>query len=235
MSDLMDPTPLPAEVAVDEPPIPDEILAMFASGALSPDPEAYADDPPMDEGAAHVHKAGLTIVRWEIKDEGEAEWAGGHLTRRTDEVAALERQARDFHRRVDRWLEQNAGPSRRLISLFEHKLIDWAARKREESRNAKGEVKVKSWSTPSVSISSRSGQDKLEVTDEDALLKWLKESVTPEEFEVCVRTTEKPLLTGLKSTFTTDANGKVFYQPTGESPPGLAHVHADVSFSVKPS
>jgi len=251
---MLDPTPLPAEVATDEPPISEELLALVIAGVAKPNAEhlpradEHVDDEDPERKARReaVVAATETIERWTIEDEAAAEWAGGHFARASEEIAEAERQAKEFHRRVDRWLADQVAAPARLKALMEGKLTDWGLRQRAASNG-----KTATFSTPSASVATRGApkEPKLVIDGGKAgmveLVAWLEENLPDTDLEPVIKVEKSVLLTGLKAVtdltggkgetakpLLVGADSKVFLASTGEQVPNVSADHGEISVTV---
>lgn len=198
-----DPIPAPLAMPGGEEPIPDEALDRFAAEAL----ELAADCGLAPAEAAiqiresweAAHAAAIAgqeaeegepvplperpaIQRFEITDDGLAEWAMRKL-------AAIEAEEREVAERAEGWIEEirawKAERDRPLAArraFFEGALTAYLRRLREES----GE-KIKSRKLPSGTIKSTGSKPKVAVADDEAIADFLREHLEVEELREIVR------------------------------------------------
>lgn len=81
------------------------------------------------------------------------------------EIEAFEAEAKRQKAQIDEWLDSRTHALKAQREKAKAQLEDWARANRTEHK--------KSWSVTAGTVSTRAGEDKLEVTDKDALIKDL--------------------------------------------------------------
>lgn len=152
--------PLPAELAVDEPPLSDEDLAVYF-GRLDeqPDPD-YAPLPASES----------TVGRWRVEADDQAEWALRKLALANEEMRRLAEQAQEWERRIRAWFQQAAATHERTAAFMEDRLADYALRLRAAGGPATLQL-------PSGTIKTTEQKPAVEVADDALLARILDEAL----------------------------------------------------------
>jgi phage host-nuclease inhibitor protein Gam len=160
-------------------------------------PEHLADyqDEEMPEAAGHGFK---------IETTQGADWALYRVAMLKAELRDIEAQARAAKERIDKRAESLKSKVARGVCYFEFKLLEYAEM---HKKALLGGGKKKSRSFVHGVIGWRSSQERLEVTDKDALAAWLE--TQPVERGL-YRTKVEPEMAAIQA----------LYQTTGEIPPG---------------
>lgn len=242
MDDLLNPVPLPPEVAVDEPPLSDHVIELVMAGVVKAHTSAAAEE--IDFGheteeererrLAATAAATEVVQRWEITDESGAEWAAGRLTEMIDRIADVDREHAGYVRRLTTWREKRLAPLERFRGLLEAKLLEYGRARREATKNTK--QPIKSIALPSATISSRGAtKGTYEITDEPALIAFLEEHVTDEEVLGAVVKVKKSILKGgLLGALKADKDHALFDEDTGKMAPGIIYNPPTTTYEVKP-
>ena len=159
MPDLTD--LLPPELASTDDTLPDDVLAYVAG-----------EDAALVEAA--VPEVAERADRWEVADDGAAEWAMRHLAAAEDALAAVDQQRDEWVERIARWYDEATRPHLRTAEFMRGRLADYGDRARAEGRNTVA--------LPSGKVATRKAPAAVEVVDEDAVLAWL--DTVPEDADV---------------------------------------------------
>lgn len=194
MASVPDPMPIPAELALDQEPFHQAVLDQWAAYVA-----ADAEDAALDAGALARDVLdtvrdgdGDELGRWQITDDGAAEWAMRHVVALNVERSQLAAQADEWVRRIRLWFDQAARPIDAKIGFFTSHLERYALRRRAE------DPKVKTIALPSGRVATRASSPTVAVYDEEQLLAWCKENLEPDEAATVIRTTEKVLVAELR-------------------------------------
>lgn len=239
--------PMPPELAVDDPPLSDEVLARLdeAFGAAHDDGATPVqwdalfrgadpmDDPDAPPAASLVPDEARG---WSITDEAAAEWAMRHVAGIDVELRQHVDRRDEWSAKIDRWFDQASGRLLRRRAFFQAHLIDYGARCRAADPKA-----PKTLTLPSGRITSSDRKAQVKVVDDELLAAWLAERdllVTPSG-EAIVQTTTKVYAVPLRKVLTPAGSGVVIV-PTAEVltpaeiPPGLDVEPEHTTYDVKP-
>lgn len=158
---LPEPLPIPAALAVDEPPISDGDLAQLFDAAV-----ALAADCAIDPDAAVEQLAAdETAPRWAISDLGGAEWAMRHVAEADAELASLGAQRDEWVRRIGAWFDQATAGQLARRAFFAGHLERWGVAQRLATGKA-------TFTVPSGVVRTRETKPKVAVRDEAAIIEW---------------------------------------------------------------
>lgn len=230
--------PLPPALALDDEPLSEETLghldAAFAiavaEGVASADLVDWADTTPMPGGPDPIPEE---VRRWEITDDGAAQWAMAHCATIDTELAALSDQRDDWQARIDHWYRQRADVVVRRRTFFQAHLVAYAAARRAADPKA-----PKTLSLPSGRVVSSDQKAKVKVTDDAALAVWLAEHglmAGPDGADL-VLTTTKVYAVPLRKVLQPAGDGLVIVA-TGEVialPAGLDVEPEHTTYDIKP-
>lgn len=211
MASVPDPMPIPPELAVDDEPVPGWLLEQWANHVLT-----EADDAGMD--LADMADTMLTadddtadeVQRWQITDDGAAEWAMRHLAVLNTERGQLSAQADEWVRRIRFWFDQAVRPIDVRAVFFTRHLERYALRRRAE------DPKAKTLNLPSGRVATRLTSPAVAVYDEERLIAWCKENLEPDETATVIRVTEKVLVAELRHhVVLVEVPAKVVVSPCG--------------------
>lgn len=186
--------PIPPDLAIDEEPIPADLLERWThyvietAGESGVDPETLVDILQHDE--TYVPEI---VRRFIVDDDGKAEWAMRHVARIVEERAGLAAQAQEWIDRITGWFEQRSRPLATREAFFRAHLERYALAIREASGG-----KTKSITLPSGRIQTTATGPKIVVEDEAELLSWVRENLEPDQIKQVVKVTEKVLVSELR-------------------------------------
>lgn len=129
--------------------------------ALDAEPLSEADLDAVDQGE-HAPEA---VRRWEITDDGTAEWAMRKLADVQARIAGLEARRDNWMERIAIWFEQATKPLASKAEFFTAHLSSYALRRREVDG-------TKTLRLPSGAVSTRQPGPKVVVRDEEAFRAW---------------------------------------------------------------
>lgn len=139
--------PLPPELALEAEPFD---LATLDDDLAHPDRDNYPD---------------RYMGRWQISDDGAAEWAMRRLAEADANLRTLSQQATDWSKRIQEWFEQRAKPLERRADFFRDHLHRYALARREAGAGA-------TLVLPSGKVGTLPGRVRVEV--DDAFREWAK-------------------------------------------------------------
>lgn len=173
---LLDPVPLPPELAAPTPDADEwahaviqyaaelaeaeglDADAVAADLVANPDGHIKQDDPgPVGQAA-----------RWYITGDGSAEWAMRHVAEAEAELDRLGAQAADWAERINAWFQHQAKPALAKRAFFQAHLERYAL----EVRAA--DPKRKSVVLPSGVVKTHSSSARVQVADAEQALAWAK-------------------------------------------------------------
>lgn len=171
------------------------------------------------------------LERFEVHDLDSAEWAMTKLAQKQKALAELVEQHATWVRRYDEWLKNESGPLERDIAYFEGLLTEYARQRRE------ADPKMKSTKLPSGTITSRTQRPALDITDEAALVAFLRNVAAElgkpvEDFLAVKVSVKKDAVKSLLAPAGLE-NG-VAVLSDGEPVPGVEVKGGGVGFTVKP-
>jgi phage host-nuclease inhibitor protein Gam len=146
-----------------------------------------------------------------VVDYGSANWAASTAMEATGKIAELQAKAKEFHAKIEAWLAAAVKEYENTVGYMKLLTEPFA---KEELKDSK----VRSIVLPSARIGFRKSNS-LEVSDEVAAVKWLKEHGKDD----CVRIKEE-----VKKDET-----KAFIKATGEIPDGCTP-HSGDTFYIEP-
>jgi len=167
---------------------------------------------------------------WSIGSTEEAEWALRKLIQARTRIAEVEDQAHAFIERIKSWSTEQLSQHLRDEMFFQFHLEEFARAKRE------ADPKLKTLRLPSGSISSRSVGPRPVVTDEAALVEFMKDfcaemGLPPETY---LRVKVEPKLAEVRKILAPEGLEKGMAVVThGEQVPGLEIEPGKTTFSVK--
>lgn len=174
---LLDPVPLPPELAAPTPDADDWAHAVIQYAAELAeadglDADAVAADL-VDHPDNHVdpdnpHGPIAQAARWRITDDGSAEWALRHVAEAEAELDRLGAQAADWAERINAWFQHQAKPLLAKRAFFSAHLERYAL----EARAA--DPKRKSVVLPSGVVQTRVSNPRVQVADPEQALAWAK-------------------------------------------------------------
>jgi phage host-nuclease inhibitor protein Gam len=129
--------------------------------------------------------------RWQVTDDRAAEWAMRHVARLTNELEKLKQQHDAWVNEVRDWYDREARTITRGLAYFDGQLRTYALARRVLDEDAK------TLRLPSGEVRTRASQPTLRITDEAALIAYLK----PRHADL-VRTREDVLVSTLKEAVT---------------------------------
>lgn len=171
---LLDPVPLPPELAAPTPDADswvDWVVAyaleladdagvdVTVPAADLADPASEPDDPALPEAAR----------RWRITDDGSAEWAMRHVAGAEADLERLGAQAADWAERISEWFRHQSKPLLAKRAFFQAHLERYAL----EVRAA--DPKRKSVVLPSGVVKTHASSPRVQVADPEAALAWARE------------------------------------------------------------
>lgn len=127
-------------------------------------------------------------VRWEITNDGLAQWAMSKLAEAQARVADVESQAAEWTGRIARWCADQVKDDRSAVRFFEAHLTKWAHAQREAN------PKKATFKYVAGVIKTQSRQPVVEIEDQDAVVEWCKAHGHGE----LVRTRESVLVSELR-------------------------------------
>lgn len=125
--------------------------------------------------------------RWFPSDDSGAEWAMRNLARFTEQREAVRKQAAEWMRQIVEWLEREEKNLSRATTYFERVLQQYALARRAVDEDAK------TLRLPSGEVRTTGHKPKLTITDQDALIQFLKDT----DHADLIRTTEDVLVSTL--------------------------------------
>lgn len=135
--------PIPPELALDAEPLSERELDAVDQGEHAPD----------------------SVLRWQITDDGAAEWAMRKLADVQSQVAELEARRDGWMAKIAAWFDQATKPLSSRAEFFGAHLESYALRRREEDG-------IKTVRLPSGSVSTRQPGPRVVVRDEAAFRAW---------------------------------------------------------------
>lgn len=244
---ITDPGPMPPELAIEEAPLSDEVLARLdeAFGAADEDGAGpaqwaalFAGADPLEnpDAPAAAHLIPDEARGWSITDDSAAEWAMRHVAQIDTDVQALIARRDEWARRIDGWFDHGSGLLLRRRAFFVAHLIDYGARRRAADPKA-----AKTLTLPSGRITSRDVKPTVKVVDDEALAAWLRERelLTAPDGTDLVEVKTKVFVVPLRKVIQPAGSGLVVV-PTGEVligediPAGLDVEAGRTDYDVKP-
>lgn len=186
------------------------------------------------DGTVDVPESATGMVRrWEIADDGAAEWALRHLAAIEHERAAIQEQADLWFDQIHQWLNGELARVRPRAEFFEGHLKRYGLQVRaDDPRRA-------TVSLPSGKISTRVPSGPVaDVEDEEKVIEWAAGSLTDEDYAAVIRTTQKALIVELRKRVVVaenDGGALVVWRDSGEPVPGLAARQAETTATVTPA
>jgi hypothetical protein len=172
-------TPMPPELAMEEPLLPDWKLAQLADEIC-----ATADDAGADiEAIARMVVGDGDLV---LADHGQAEYAARVLARAAAELEALRNQAEEFVWRINDCYERQMRPLRARAAWAEALLEAWALAQREASGGRKATFEV-----PSARVTTRKASQRAAVVDAAAVEQALAELMESQLYDAIVTNVPK--------------------------------------------
>lgn len=153
---------LPADLAVDAPPLSDAELEAFYDEWVT-----LASDAGIDLAPALALMEDSAPGRWRIEDDSAAEWAGRRLALAQAAVDYQTELATEWKRKIDLWLAQVTGTQRRTVDYMTDRLGDYAVRRREAGGSP-------TLSLPSVTVKTSDRKPKATVEDDELLAGWIE-------------------------------------------------------------
>lgn len=105
--------------------------------------------------------------RWKVRSDRAASWALRKLRETLDEIERVTLAAGDEIRSLNAWKDAAIAPLARDVNFFEGVLIGYRL-----ELEAKNPALPKTYKVPGGTISRRKSADKIEIVDEDALVRW---------------------------------------------------------------
>lgn len=143
---------LPAEILVEDVPIPADLLEAI----IEPDARPV------------VVVAASRGVTWQPRSDGEAEWALRKYLEARDDVEVIEATADDYVSKIRNWAQQRTARARRAMEFFAGHLGRYAVEQRAASGGRRKTLRL-----PSGEVPTRGNPLRLDVTDEAKLEAWL--------------------------------------------------------------
>lgn len=215
---MTDKLPIPADVIVEQVPIPADLLDAIL------DPAA---------GQAVVVAAASHGVAWRPQSDGEAEWAMRKYLEARDEVEIVEAAGDDYIMRIRNWVTERSARARRAMEFFGGHLGRYAIERREATGG-----RVKTLQLPSGRVPTRGNALRLEVDDAAKLERWL---LTHPEWKGSVYTVEmvrefnwsRAELLRLMARWPRNDAGQSIDSSTGEVVDGVRVVAKDAEIHVQ--
>lgn len=222
MTAAHDDLPIPADLALDEPPITDTDLDTYLDVVdEGDDPDLFAaavDDSGRPRGPKFVHQ-------WRIEDDSAAEWAMRRVAAFDAEVSSMAERADEWATRIRAWFENGTRPLARRRAFFVAHLERYATVRREQTGKA-------TLNLPSGKVSTRSAGAAVVVADEAAVIAWAKANLDDVTRETVIKVAESILVSGLREVVS--IAGETVVVDGGEIVPGVAVRPAGVSATVTP-
>lgn len=180
------PSQIPAELAPGPAPFADEELDEVLETGMLTDDQLEVVEEQLDAGLVAVH-------RWQVTDDGGAEWAMRMLAAIDAERAAIADQYAIWIEPIVAWRDEQLARLTPRRDFFAGHLERYALRVRAENpRRA-------TISLPSGKVTTTAAQKPtVEIMDEEAVLKWAGDSLPAEEYELAVKTTTKPQIVEIR-------------------------------------
>jgi len=142
-------------------PVADDLLPAPPEAATV---EALLASPDVDD---------VAVGRWQIDNDGAAEWALHRLAVNRATLKQLEAQRSDWHERVEEWFKTASRAPRRAAEWFDTQLQFFGMDRREQSpRDSKGQPTVKTVALVTGAIATTGHQEKIVVANDAAVLEW---------------------------------------------------------------
>lgn len=206
---MLDSPPIPAALA-GEPEVAEglEELAELEPGAVAV--LLMQDEAQVAQGEESSPVA--RAARWTITDEGSAEWAMRRLASAEQTITQATLLADEWRSRIDGWLADRTRVARNQAAFFAGQLERFALELRAVDERRK------SLPLPSGTVRTTRRAAQAVLIDEMAFVAWALRSLEGETLEAVVRTTHKPLVSGIRDVVSLTDHGPVY---NGELVPGL--------------
>lgn len=153
--------------------------------------DRFTDYPPGLPAGAEDARLFSEVERWEITDDGSAEWAMAHVAAIDANLAELKEQRQAYIARIDRWHTAAVLRLGGRRGFFAGHLERYAAawRARDPKRN-------KTLHTASGVVKSTESQPKVAILNEQQLVQWALENMSDEDVAAVVKM--EPLVSELR-------------------------------------
>lgn len=184
--------PIPAALALpgEAEPLSEE---QIEQGLQSWEPSEGGQLPYAEEEPDTLREELRPVARFEITDDGLAEWGLRKLAEIEAREGEIEERAEGWIEEIRAWRAQQLAPLSRRRAFFEGHLTAYLRRLRAESGG-----KIKSRSLPSGTIKSTGSGPKVAIADEAAVIAWAREHLEGEELEAVVKVVEKAQVSELR-------------------------------------
>lgn len=208
--------PMPSALALDDEPF--DLTLVDEVQATGP-----VDLETLEE--SQIHESLRRVLRWQVENDGDAEWALRMLDSIEAELEGIDDQFALWREKIDMaHREQRARPAGRALFFRSHLERYGVERRRRDPKM-----------TPTISLPSGKIETKqpkkptVELVDEDVALAWLAENVPEELYDVLVKTTKKLLILELRKWVLVRAHEEE-PDPAGYQPPDTyTVVHPETS------
>lgn len=216
--------PLPADLAMPEPPIDGDALSEYldTSGVVG-----ELSDEQIDKLAPEL----AAVFRWRVEDDEDAEWAMRMLVGYATELDGIEIQHRAWVAQIERSLAEARKRIKPRFAFFHGHLEQYALRVR------RAEPDKKAVHLPSGRVSTRRATaPAVEIADEAAVLAWLAENLTEQTYEKVVKTVEEVRILELRKLVTVK-DGKVvrLVGEEAQEVPGCSIREPETTATVSPT
>lgn len=201
MATAMPEVPLPPQLA--DPPVPDAVLerlweaiAELADEAAL-DVEAVARDMVERTSLSLDDPPGEARSRWQVDNDGGAEWAMRHVVEADDALRQLRWQADDWMARIEAWFAHRAKPLVARREFFAGHLERYALAVREQTNG-----KTKTVTLPSGKVTTTGSSAKATVADEAAVVAWADENLEPDQIAEVAPSSRRVLVSQLRQVVT---------------------------------
>lgn len=159
----------------------DEILDQAAAELI---PEPPAEDATEEERER--------AARFRIETAEQLAWATRKYARASEELDQVRQAAEAQISRIKAWQTAEERRLKGRMAYFEGLAAEHLRDRQREDKKLKGIP------TPYGRVQARKQQPEWKVTNEDALVRQLKDLAPPDQFDQVVRTTQEPAMAGLK-------------------------------------